>query len=64
MASTPSIKEGMSPKDEKTNRTKGVNLIDSIGQKLRLHQVTIATAAMFFHRFYMRCTMQRFHHYV
>jgi hypothetical protein len=61
---TPSIKEGLDPKQERSNRFKGIQFIDRVGRKLRLHQHTIATAAMFFHRFFMRQTMQRFHYYV
>src|SRR5438477_7599088 len=54
----PSIKEGLDPKLERSNRLKGIQFIDTVGRKLRLHQPTIATAAMFFHRFYMRQSMQ------
>jgi len=49
---------------EATNRSKGANFIDLVGHKLRLHQVTIATATMFFHRFYMFHPLTQFHHYV
>jgi hypothetical protein len=62
--SSPSIKEGMDPQLEATNRSKGANFIDMVGHKLRLHQITIATATMFFHRFYMFRSLSRFHHYV
>jgi hypothetical protein len=61
---TPSIQGGMTSEQEKATRTKGVQLIQDVGTKLRLHQATIATAAMFFHRFYMRKSLVDFHHYV
>jgi len=61
---TPSIKDGVDPKQERANRLKGIQFIDKVGRILKLHQTTIATAAMFFHRFFMRQSMQRFHFYV
>ena len=61
---SPSCKEGLDPQIENANRSKGCQFIETIGQKLRLHQVTIATATMFLHRFYMRQSMSLFHHYV
>lgn len=61
---SPSIKEGLDPKQERSNRLKGIQFIDTVGRKLKLLQPTIATAAMFFHRFYMRQPMQKFHHFV
>jgi hypothetical protein len=64
LLSSPSIQAGLSPKEEKANRVKGCQLIAKVGHSLRLHHTTLATAAMFFHRFYMRFPMQKFHHYV
>jgi protein BUR2 len=64
LLSTPSIQAGMTLEVEKTTRTKGIQLIQEVGTKLRLHQATIATAAMFFYRFYMRKSLVDFHHYV
>lgn len=61
---TPSIKQGLNPATEKANRSKGCQFIETVGQKLRLHQVTISTATTFLHRFYMRQPMSRYHHYV
>ena len=62
----PSIidKNGVTPALEKANRSKGCQFIETVGHVLKLHQVTIATAAMFLHRFYMRQSMVKFHHYV
>jgi Cyclin, N-terminal domain len=59
-----SIRHGLDPQTEKTNRSKGCQFIETVGHKLRLHQTTIATATMFLHRFYMRQPMSQFHHYV
>jgi len=64
LQSTPSILAGMTPEQEKAGRAKGIQLINEVGQKLRLHQTTIGTAAIFFHRFYMRMSLQTHHHYV
>jgi protein BUR2 len=64
LQASPSIQAGMTPDQEKATRAKGIQLINEVGQKLRLHQTTIATAAMFFHRFYMRMSLVSHHHYV
>jgi hypothetical protein len=61
---SPSVRDGLEPQVEKANRSKGVLFIETVGYKLRLHKVTISTATMFLHRFYMREPMTRFHHYV
>lgn len=61
---SPSCREGLDPQTENANRSKGCQFVETIGHKLRLHQVTIATATMFLHRFYMRQPMSQFHHYV
>ncbi|RFU32173.1 hypothetical protein B7463_g4185, partial [Scytalidium lignicola] len=57
MASTPSILDGISPAEERCRRAKGVNFIIQAGILLKLPQVTLATASVFFHRFYMRFSM-------
>ena len=62
--SSPSVREGLNPQEEKTNRSKGCLFMEVVGQKLRLHLYTVSTACMFFHRFYMRQAMKLFHHYV
>ncbi|KAI4132724.1 MAG: hypothetical protein LQ338_000554 [Usnochroma carphineum] len=54
---TPSILDGLSPEKEGENRGKGVNFIFQVGIMLRLPQVTLATASVLLHRFYVRHSM-------
>ncbi|KAI4186022.1 MAG: hypothetical protein L6R41_003756 [Letrouitia leprolyta] len=54
---TPSILDGLSPEKERENRGKGVNFIFQVGIMLKLPQVTIATASVLLHRFFMRHSM-------
>lgn len=66
---TPSIiRGGISMQEEWTRRAKGVNFIIQAGMILKLPQLTLATASVFFHRFYMRENMVvekgGIHHYV
>ncbi|KAK5084778.1 hypothetical protein LTR05_005856 [Lithohypha guttulata] len=56
--STPSRVEGMPEDVEMLNRRKGINFITSVGIALRLDQITIATASIYFQRFYMRHPLQ------
>ncbi len=66
---SPSILDGLSPEKEREFRSKGVNFILQVGIMLKLPQITLATASVFLHRFYMRHMMQSapgrpgFHHY-
>ena len=66
---TPSILDGLSQEKERECRSKGVNFILQVGIMLKLPQITLATASVFLHRFYMRHIMQSapgrpgFHHY-
>ncbi|KAL2053638.1 hypothetical protein ABVK25_005941 [Lepraria finkii] len=66
---TPSIIDGLPPEKEREYRGKGVNFILQVGIMLKLPQITLATASVFLHRFYMRHPMQGtpgrsgFHHY-
>jgi len=68
MLSTPSIRDGISAKDERCMRAKGSNFIIQAGILLKLPQLTLATACIFFQRFYMRCSLDihkgGIHHYV
>lgn len=68
IAATPSILDGISPTEERCRRAKGVNFIIQAGILLKLPQLTLATASIFFHRFYMRFSMVPekggLHHYV
>ena len=60
---TPSILDGLTPEKERENRSKGVNFILQVGIMLKLPQITLATASVFLHRFYMRHSMQVYHYY-
>ena len=70
MANTPSIQDGMTQDEEKEIRAKGVNFIVQVGIMLKLPQLTLSTAAIFFQRFLMRASLQKerngvpkLHHY-
>ncbi|KAL6245036.1 hypothetical protein RBB50_007811 [Rhinocladiella similis] len=65
---SPSIVEGMSVEQELANRQKGVNFITQVGIMLKLPQLTLATASVYLHRFFMRHAMVQnnkpgLHHY-
>lgn len=60
---TPSILEGIPLEKERENRSKGVNFVLQVGIMLKLPQITLATASVFLHRFYMRHSMQNYHYY-
>ncbi len=68
LLATPSILDGLDPTEERCRRAKGVNFITQVGILLKLPQLTLAVAGVFFHRFYMRRSLipekQGFHHYV
>ncbi|KAL4896899.1 cyclin-like protein [Aspergillus ambiguus] len=51
---TPSQLDGMPLEAEHTSRSKGVNFITQVGIMLKLPQLTLATAAVYLHRFFMR----------
>lgn len=64
----PSLVEGMPVAQELSNRQKGVNFITQVGIMLKLPQLTLSTAAVYFHRFFMRHAMVQnnkpgLHHY-
>ncbi|KAF2723041.1 cyclin-like protein [Polychaeton citri CBS 116435] len=70
LANTPSIQDGMPPAEERDLRSKGVNFIIQVGLLLKLPQLTLSTAAIFFQRFLMRASLKRerdgipkLHHY-
>ncbi|KAI9245118.1 cyclin-like protein [Phascolomyces articulosus] len=62
---TPSVMEGMTVQQEQMDRTKGCLYLLAIASKLNFTrpQLAVATACTFFHRFFMRQSMQRFHVY-
>lgn len=68
LVSTPSVLDGLPIAEERCRRAKGVNFIFQAGILLKLPQLTLATASVFFHRFYMRASMVPekggLHHYV
>lgn len=70
IANSPSVADGITAADESVRRAKGVNFIIQAGILLKLPQMTLGTAAVFFHRFYMRYSMMSekggtgIHHYV
>ncbi|KAK6527056.1 hypothetical protein TWF281_010251 [Arthrobotrys megalospora] len=61
---TPSIiKNGITVQQEREGRSKGCNFILQVGIKLKLPQLTLATASVFLHRFFMRESLKDFHYY-
>ncbi len=61
---TPSIKDGfVSGKYEKAIRVKGINFIIAICTGIKLPRMSILTASVFFHRFYMRNSFKTVHQY-
>lgn len=54
---TPSQLDGMKLENEHISRSKGVNFITQVGIMLKLPQLTLATAAVYIHRFFMRFSM-------
>ncbi|EEA27118.1 hypothetical protein TMatcc_004610 [Talaromyces marneffei ATCC 18224] len=54
---TPSLLDGMSLETEHMQRSKGVNFIVQVGIMLKLPQLTLTTAAVFLHRFFVRHSM-------
>ncbi|PNY26049.1 Cyclin pch1 [Tolypocladium capitatum] len=65
--STPSVVDGIATSEERLRRSKAVNFIYQAGVMLDLPQITLWVAGVFFHRFYMRCSMVQekggIHHY-
>ncbi|KAF2761426.1 cyclin-like protein [Pseudovirgaria hyperparasitica] len=67
---TPSIVDGMSAEQEREMRSKGINFIGQVGVMLKLSQMTLTTAAVYFNRFLMRRSLvnkkegaKALHHY-
>jgi hypothetical protein len=65
---SPSALHGLDPAEERSRRAKGVNFIVQAGILLKIPQLTLGTASVFFHRFFMRASMIQekggVHHYV
>ncbi|KAJ2800050.1 hypothetical protein H4R20_004206 [Coemansia guatemalensis] len=60
---TPSVESGWTVEQEELDRAKACGLIYSAGRRLQVPQNTAATACVFLQRFFMRHTLQEFHHY-
>ncbi|KAF9547600.1 hypothetical protein EC957_008256 [Mortierella hygrophila] len=60
---TPSQISGLSFPVEKESRHKGIAFIMMVGMHLKLPQLTMATAALFFQRFYMRRSFKDYKYY-
>lgn len=59
LAKTPTISQKLiSEKEERGERSRGCLFIVQVGMELQLPQITIATACVYFHRFYMRMTFK------
>ncbi|KMU82853.1 cyclin-L2 [Coccidioides immitis H538.4] len=54
---SPSVLDGMPIESEHTSRGKGVNFIMQVGILLKLPQLTLCTASVYLHRFFMRYSM-------
>jgi hypothetical protein len=50
----PSIKDGLTPQEEADKRRKTCRFIEEAGRLLKLPRVAVATAMVFFHRFYAK----------
>ncbi|KAJ1678146.1 hypothetical protein EV182_004679 [Spiromyces aspiralis] len=60
---TPSVVSGWTVEREEMDRNKAVVLIQMAARKLKLPQVTVSTACVLLHRFYMRYSLREYHHY-
>lgn len=60
---TPSSLDGMDMKSEMIQRSKGVNFIIQVSSLLKLPNMTVNTASLFLHRFYLRHSLNKFHYY-
>ncbi|OLL26255.1 Cyclin pch1 [Neolecta irregularis DAH-3] len=64
LQNTPSIsKHRYTVEQERLERGKGCNFILQVGIPLHLPQMTLATATVFLHRFYMRYSLKEYHCY-
>lgn len=63
LKNTPSIRDGMDFETERRYRKEGTRFIMECGTEMRLGHNTIATGAVYFHRFYMFHSFQEFPRY-
>jgi len=53
-SSLPSFRDGITPQDEKLKRSKTCRFIEEAGRILKLPRLAVATAMVFFHRFFAK----------
>ncbi|XP_030641789.1 cyclin-T2a isoform X2 [Chanos chanos] len=61
LENTPSRRCGVDPDRELSYRQQAANLIQDMGQRLNVSQLTINTAIVYMHRFYMQHSFTKFH---
>ncbi|XP_046902303.1 cyclin-T2a [Hypomesus transpacificus] len=61
LETTPSRRCGVEPDRELSYRQQAANLIQDMGQRLNVSQLTINTAIVYMHRFYMNHSFTKFH---
>ncbi|XP_029314521.1 cyclin-T2a [Cottoperca gobio] len=61
LETTPSRRCGVEPDRELSYRQQAANLIQDMGQRLNVSQLTINTATVYMHRFYMHHSFTKFH---
>ncbi|XP_019945564.2 cyclin-T2a isoform X1 [Paralichthys olivaceus] len=61
LENTPSRRSGVEPDRELSYRQQAANLIQDMGQRLNVSQLTINTAIVYMHRFYMHHSFTKFH---
>nr|CBZ41233.1 Cyclin K protein [Oikopleura dioica] len=57
---SPSRQQGLSAENEARYRKEGAKFIHKLGLELKLHHDTLATAAVFYHRFYIQHSFVKF----
>lgn len=60
----PSVQKGLPLDTEQRYRREGIRFIRELGYAMNLSPATMATASVYFHRFYMFHTFQDFARYV
>ncbi|XP_062861601.1 cyclin-T2a isoform X2 [Trichomycterus rosablanca] len=61
LETTPSRRCGVEPDKELSYRQQAANLVQDMGQRLNVSQLTINTAIVYMHRFYMYHSFTKFH---
>uniref|UniRef100_A0A1A7WCX4 Cyclin T2a n=1 Tax=Iconisemion striatum TaxID=60296 RepID=A0A1A7WCX4_9TELE len=61
LENTPSRRSGVDPDRELSYRQQAANLIQDMGQRLNVSQLTINTSIVYMHRFYMQHSFSKFH---